>query len=259
RGTKRNPPWSREGEGGGGVRRRKPEVLHTRWLLCPLPLTLVTPGAATPLSADCSSWGARSLERPPLPTPSLGTRSSTRGRRRLTATVGQTEIYGRRVTVVDTPPWVIPTDPEDDGEADNNDNAGAESDSPPRPPPSLDSEGPCMGAILCPPGPHAILLVVSVTQPFTDTQRRAAEDQLGALGGGTWRYSMVVFTGIDKLPKGVFIEEHIANTGEGLQWLVERCGSRYHAFDNTRKETEDNTQVPELMEKVEEMITDNQG
>lgn len=35
--------------------------------------------------------------------------------------------------------------------------------------------------------------------------------------------------------------------------------SRYHAFDNTRKDTEDNTQVPELMEKVEEMITDNQG
>lgn len=34
---------------------------------------------------------------------------------------------------------------------------------------------------------------------------------------------------------------------------------RYHAFDNTQKETEDNTQVPELMEKVEEMITDNQG
>ncbi|KAG7239395.1 hypothetical protein INR49_029161 [Caranx melampygus] len=115
-----------------------------------------------------------------------------------------------------------------------------------------------MGAILCPPGPHAILLVVSVTQPFTDTHRRAAEEQLGALGGGTWRYSMVLFTGVDKLSKGVFIEEHIANTGEALQWLVERCGSRYHAFDNTRKETEDNTQVPELMEKVEEMITDNQ-
>uniref|UniRef100_A0A8C2ZC90 AIG1-type G domain-containing protein n=1 Tax=Cyclopterus lumpus TaxID=8103 RepID=A0A8C2ZC90_CYCLU len=27
--------------------------------------------------------------------------------------VGQTEIYGRRVTVVDTPPWAIPSDPED--------------------------------------------------------------------------------------------------------------------------------------------------
>lgn len=34
---------------------------------------------------------------------------------------------------------------------------------------------------------------------------------------------------------------------------------RYHAFDNTQKNTEDNTQVPELMEKVEELITDNQG
>lgn len=146
--------------------------------------------------------------------------------------VGQTEIYGRRVTVVDTPPWAIPADPEDNPEADDEgENAGAESDDPPPPPPpppaSLDSEGPCMGAILCPPGPHAILLVVSISQPFTDTERRAAEEQLGALGGGTWRYSMVVFTGVDKLPKGVFIEEHIANTGEALQWLVERCGSRY--------------------------------
>ena len=130
--------------------------------------------------------------------------------------------------MVDTPPWAIPSDPEDQPEADNNnDNAGAESDTPPQPPPSLDSEGPCMGAILCPPGPHAILLVVSITQPFTEIQRRAAEEQLGALGGGTWRYSMVVFTGVDKLTKGVFIEEHIANTGDALQWLVERCGSRY--------------------------------
>uniref|UniRef100_H3D1Q5 GTPase IMAP family member 8 n=1 Tax=Tetraodon nigroviridis TaxID=99883 RepID=H3D1Q5_TETNG len=162
--------------------------------------------------------------------------------------VGHTELYGRRLTVVDTPPWAVPSDP--GGEADSNDNAEAE---------RLDSEGPCMGAILCPPGPHAILLVVSVSQPFTETQRRAAEEQLGALGGGTWRYSMVLFTCVDKLSKGVFIEEHIANTGEALQWLVEKCGSRYHAFDNTRKDTEDNTQVPELMEKVEELITDNQG
>ncbi|KAJ3600501.1 hypothetical protein NHX12_031482 [Muraenolepis orangiensis] len=148
--------------------------------------------------------------------------------------VGQTEIYGRRVTVVDTPPWGVPGH-------------------------GLDGEDPCMGAVLCPPGPHVILLVVSVSQPFKETQRRAAEDQLGALGGGTWRYSMVLFTGVDKLPKGTFVEEHIANTGEALQWLVERCGSRYHAFDNSKKDGDENTQVPELMEKVEELITDNQG
>lgn len=144
--------------------------------------------------------------------------------------VGHTEMYGRRVTVVDTPPWAIPSDPTGSGEADSNDNAETEPDSLPQPPPSLDSEGPCMGAILCPPGPHAILLVVSVSQPFTETQRRAAEEQLGALGGGTWRYSMVLFTCVDKLSKGVFIEEHIANTGEALQWLVEKCGSRYDSF-----------------------------
>nr|XP_040047579.1 LOW QUALITY PROTEIN: GTPase IMAP family member 8 [Gasterosteus aculeatus aculeatus] len=179
--------------------------------------------------------------------------------------VGQTEIYGRRVTVVDTPPWAIPADPEDNPEGrDQGEKRRRESNDPPPQPPaapaSLDSEGPCMGAILCPPGPHAHP-AGGVDQPSLSLtrERRAAEEQLGALGGGTWRYSMVVFTGVDKLPKGVFIEEHIANTGEPLQWLVERCGSRYHAFDNTRKDTEDNTQVPELMEKVEEMITDNQG
>lgn len=142
--------------------------------------------------------------------------------------VGHAEMYGRRVTVVDTPPWAVPGDPAGGGEADSN--AEAEPDSLPQPPPSLDSEGPCMGAILCPPGPHAILLVVSVSQPFTETQRRAAEEQLGALGGGTWRYSMVLFTCVDKLSKDVFIEEHIANTGEALQWLVEKCGSRYESL-----------------------------
>ena len=140
--------------------------------------------------------------------------------------MGHTEIYGRRVTVVDTPPWAVPGPPGGSGEADSDGHADAEADSPPQPPPSLDSEGPCMGAILCPPGPHVILLVVSVSQPFDESQRRAAEEQLGALGGGTWRYSMVLFTCVDKLSKGVFIEEHIANTGEALQWLVEKCGSR---------------------------------
>lgn len=155
------------------------------------------------------------------------------------------------MTVVDTPSWAIPTDSEDDEEGDTDNNAGAESGSPARPPPSLDSEGPCMGAILCPPGPHAILLVVSVTRPFTDTERRAAEEQLVALGGGTWRYCMVLFTGVDKLPKGVFIEEHIANTGDSLQWLVERCGSRYNVsslsyflcFQSSKRQIKQRSQV----------------
>ncbi|KAM6957909.1 GTPase IMAP family member 8 [Aplochiton taeniatus] len=179
--------------------------------------------------------------------------------------VGQGVVCGRRVTVVDTPQWLVPGEPsEPDAVAPDDHNAVVPDPdtacAPATPAPaSEDSEGPCMGAILCPPGPHALLLVVAVSQPFTEAQRRAAEEQLGALGGGTWRYSMVLFTGLDQLPQGVFIEEHIANTGEALQWLVERCGSRYHAFDNTHREGEDVTQVQELLEKVEEIVTDNQG
>uniref|UniRef100_A0A3Q4ADN1 AIG1-type G domain-containing protein n=1 Tax=Mola mola TaxID=94237 RepID=A0A3Q4ADN1_MOLML len=137
--------------------------------------------------------------------------------------VGHTEIYGRRVTVVDTPSW-----------------------------------GPCMGAILCPPGPHAILLVVSVTQPFTDIHRMAAEEQLGALGGGTWRYSMVVFTGVDNCGDWLGrtpIEEHILRGGRELQRLLEYCGNYYHVLDS--KTPGKDRSVSVLLDKIEEMIREN--
>ncbi|KAK6300087.1 hypothetical protein J4Q44_G00301200 [Coregonus suidteri] len=123
-------------------------------------------------------------------------------------------------------------------------------------------EGPCVGATLCPPGPHALLLVVPVSQPFTEGHSKAAEKQLGHLGGGAWRSTMVLFTGIDQLPEGTFVEEFIA-AGEPLQWLVERCGNRYHGLDsNTQQRGDDNTvntQVQELLEKVEEQLKDNHG
>lgn len=54
-----------------------------------------------------------------------------------------------------------------------------------------------------------------------------------------------------------FVELYVRLVACPFQRWLSPC--RYHAFDNTRKETEENTQVPELMEKVEEMITDNQG
>jgi len=44
-----------------------------------------------------------------------------------------------------------------------------------------------------------------------------------------------------------------------LLMMLFRLPTRYHAFDNSKKDGEENTQVPELMEKVEELITDNQG
>ncbi|XP_038837085.1 GTPase IMAP family member 8-like [Salvelinus fontinalis] len=164
------------------------------------------------------------------------------------STVGHGEVCRRRVTVVDTPGWIIPHDSADD-------TTGV-------PPERASKEGPCVGATLCPPGPHALLMVVPVSQPFTEGHRKAAEKQLGHLGGGAWRSTMVLFTGVDQLPEGMFVEEFIA-AGEHLQWLVERCGNRYHGLDsNTQQSGDDNTvntQVQELLEKVEEQVKENHG
>lgn len=67
---------------------------------------------------------------------------------------------------------------------------------------------------------------------------------------------MVLFTCADQLQdKGV--EEFIVDGGAALQRLVERCGCRYHALDNTCSDK--SAQVAELLQKVEEMVQENQG
>uniref|UniRef100_A0A8C5DW45 AIG1-type G domain-containing protein n=1 Tax=Gouania willdenowi TaxID=441366 RepID=A0A8C5DW45_GOUWI len=139
--------------------------------------------------------------------------------------VGQTEIYGRRVTVVDTPPW---------------------SDTPAQPPPSLDSEGPCMGAILCPPGPHAILLVV---------KRRTLLAHIETLfGDSACLHTMVLFSCGDWLGRTP-IEEHILRGGRELQRLLEYCGNYYHVLDS--KTPGKDRSVSVLLDKIEEMIREN--
>uniref|UniRef100_A0A669DFU7 AIG1-type G domain-containing protein n=1 Tax=Oreochromis niloticus TaxID=8128 RepID=A0A669DFU7_ORENI len=62
--------------------------------------------------------------------------------------VGHTEIYGRRVTVVDTPPWAIPADPDDDAERIRQESQ--------------------RGAALLRPGPHTLLLVLEESSYSSD-------------------------------------------------------------------------------------------
>ncbi|KAL0992488.1 hypothetical protein UPYG_G00093960 [Umbra pygmaea] len=180
----------------------------------------------------------------------LGEEVFQTGTETVQSTVGHGEVCGRRITVVDTPGWVTPGESADHATG--------------NPPKQANEEGPCVGATLCPPGPHALLLVIPVMQPFTESHRRAAEEHLGQLGGGAWRSTMVLFTGLDQLPEGTFVEEFIAATGPPLQWLVERCGNRYHGLASDPEQTGDhgngmNSLAQELLEKVEELVKENQG
>ncbi|XP_063049101.1 GTPase IMAP family member 8-like [Engraulis encrasicolus] len=108
---------------------------------------------------------------------------------------------------------------------------------------------------LCPPGPHALLLVIRASQSFTETHRRAVQEHMELLGERAWRHSILLFTIGDWLGDAS-IEQHIESEGEALQWVVEKCGNRYHVVDNKKS---DGGQVTELLEKIEEMVAGNRG
>ncbi|XP_036404051.1 GTPase IMAP family member 8-like isoform X2 [Megalops cyprinoides] len=109
---------------------------------------------------------------------------------------------------------------------------------------------------LCSPGPHAFLLVIDVFTMFTEDDRRSMEKCLRVLGETVWSYTIVLFTFGDKLENST-IEQHIERGGESLQWLLRKCGNRYHVLNNRKRGSR--SQVTTLLEKIEKMVAENGG
>ncbi|KAI4882004.1 hypothetical protein NFI96_020706, partial [Prochilodus magdalenae] len=146
----------------------------------------------------------------------------------------QGTVCGRELTLVDTPGWW--------------------KHFPLRDTPEFLKQELVQGVSLCPPGPHVILLVIEVDIPFTEKHRKAVEDHLGYLGGQIWTHTLVVFTRSHSLGDRT-IEEHIEKEGEALQWLIERCGNRYHVFDSAA--LNNRAHVKQLLEKIEDVVRKN--
>ncbi|XP_041708652.1 GTPase IMAP family member 8 isoform X2 [Coregonus clupeaformis] len=144
------------------------------------------------------------------------------------------EVAGRQITMVDTPGWwkYFPAQLT----------------------PNKVEEEILKGVPLCSPAPHAILLVVPADTSFTEDQKQNIQENMERFGENVWRHTIVLFTYGDWLC-GVPIEQHIESEGEALQWLVEKCGNRYHVLNN--KNRRDRTQVTDLLEKIEEMVAGN--
>ncbi|XP_031723500.1 GTPase IMAP family member 8 [Anarrhichthys ocellatus] len=166
----------------------------------------------------------------------LSRESGQRARRTSRCLAGKGVVFGRQVTVVDTPGWWM------------NYFCGES--------PVFDRRELVLGSSLCPPGPHVFLLVIRVDRAFTETYRRAAEEHLRLIGEHIWSRVIVLFSFGDWLG-GTTTEQCIESEGEPLRWLVERCGNRYHVLNNKTKG--DGFQVRELIGKIEEMLAGCNG
>ncbi|XP_042560168.1 GTPase IMAP family member 4-like [Clupea harengus] len=147
----------------------------------------------------------------------------------------EAETAGRHITVVEAPGWfrthsVVNT-------------------------PERDRQEIVLSVSLCPPGPHAVLLAIDATVSFTETYRREVQEHLELLGERVWSHTIVLFTRGDCLGKTT-IEQHIEREGKALQWVVDKCGNRYHVVENKKS---DGGQVTELLEKLEEMVARNRS
>ncbi|XP_029692175.1 immune-associated nucleotide-binding protein 3-like isoform X1 [Takifugu rubripes] len=102
------------------------------------------------------------------------------------------------------------------------------------------------------PGPHAFLLVVPLGR-YTDGENQALCQLAGIFGENAVRHhTVVLFTRGDEL-EGLEIETYLRDSRNPLlNSLIERCGGRYHVFNN--KETGNTLQVEELLMKVDNMV-----
>ncbi|KAL0155947.1 hypothetical protein M9458_050210, partial [Cirrhinus mrigala] len=107
---------------------------------------------------------------------------------------------------------------------------------------------------LCPPGPHGVLLIIRVDTGFKETKRKALQGHMNLLGERVWSHTIVLFTHGDSL-LDTSIEQHIESEGQDLQWLLDKCGNRYHVLNNQKRS--DDTQIKELLEKIEETVAQN--
>ncbi|XP_063049918.1 GTPase IMAP family member 4-like [Engraulis encrasicolus] len=144
-------------------------------------------------------------------------------------------VAGRQVTVVDTPGWLVPLTPDVS--------------------PELLKREVVYSACLCPPGPHCALLVLWTDMLFSVEVVGSILQHLDLLSESLFEHLLVVFSRGEQLG-GRSIEEHVEESGEVLQFLLEECSHRYHVVSSADSQ---GAEIPELLRKIDAMVRGHGG
>lgn len=106
---------------------------------------------------------------------------------------------------------------------------------------------------LAAPGPHVFLFVIQVGR-FLKEDQKAVNIIKKMFGKHSPYYTMALFTHGDKL-EGITIEDFIGQNSD-LQQFINQCRGGYHVFNN---ETDDPSQVRQLLEKINRNVKKNGG
>ncbi len=105
------------------------------------------------------------------------------------------------------------------------------------------------------PGPHTFLIVFPVNMRFTEHEQQIPQIIEMMFGREVLKYSFILFTHGDQLEdKSV---EKLIEQNCRLRDLVQKCGGRYHVFNN--KDLNNREQVNDLLQKIDSMIEQNGG
>ncbi|XP_010710621.1 GTPase IMAP family member 6-like isoform X2 [Meleagris gallopavo] len=108
------------------------------------------------------------------------------------------------------------------------------------------------------PGPHAVLLVTQLGR-FTQEDQEAVQSVQDIFGSDVLRYTIVVFTRGEELVAGS-LDDYVKYTdNKALRDVIQSCEYRYCGINNRARGAEQDQQVQQLMEKIQQMVQENEG
>ncbi|XP_033744575.1 GTPase IMAP family member 7-like [Pecten maximus] len=115
----------------------------------------------------------------------------------------------------------------------------------------------CVG--LSAPGPHAILLVIGIAR-FTKEECDAVRILQHAFGEEMNKYLIVIFTRKDELDRCLKTKyDLVSKAPPQLTAILKSCDFRFLAINNCAKGAESDLQVRNLLEMVDDMVSNNNG